>query len=127
VDLAGTGPYILGGNLDRRIVEVGTAINSWYGWEAIGGRGGAFGVGAGRALGGGSRRSGSYRAPLENNQLKDGELPVGCSCGGPSCTLGMQVAGSTICLTGSGGNRPRFRERDPGRLAAQSDGIFLSL
>jgi len=36
VDLAGTGPYILGGNLDRRIVEVGTAINSWYGWEAIG-------------------------------------------------------------------------------------------
>jgi len=52
VDLAGTGPYILGGNLDRRIVEVGTAINSWYGWEAIGGRGGAFGGGAGRARGG---------------------------------------------------------------------------
>lgn len=36
VDLAGTGPYVLGGALDGRIVQEGYPINAWYGWEALG-------------------------------------------------------------------------------------------
>ncbi len=36
IDLVDTGPYILGGNLDGRVIEVGEPINSWYGWEAEG-------------------------------------------------------------------------------------------
>lgn len=36
IDLRDTGPYILGGGLDRHIVQVGTPINAWYGWETEG-------------------------------------------------------------------------------------------
>ncbi len=36
IDLVDTGPYILGGGLDGRVVQEGAPINAWYGWEAEG-------------------------------------------------------------------------------------------
>lgn len=36
VDLVGTGPYFLGGDLDGHIIQEGKPINSWYGLEALG-------------------------------------------------------------------------------------------
>ena len=36
VDLVGTGPYVLGGNLGGRVVMEGQPMNAWYGLEAVG-------------------------------------------------------------------------------------------
>ncbi|REL38065.1 TonB-dependent receptor [Rhodohalobacter sp. SW132] len=36
VDLFGTGPYVLGGNLDGHVVQEGSPIGAWYGLEAVG-------------------------------------------------------------------------------------------
>lgn len=36
VDLVGTGPYVLGGGLDGRVVQEGSPINAWYGLETEG-------------------------------------------------------------------------------------------
>lgn len=36
VDLVGTGPYVLGGGLNRHVVQEGTPIRAWYGLEAVG-------------------------------------------------------------------------------------------
>lgn len=36
IDLVDTGPYIEGGNLGGRVIQEGSPINAWYGWEATG-------------------------------------------------------------------------------------------
>lgn len=36
IDLVNTGPYVLGGGLNRHVVQEGTPINAWYGLEADG-------------------------------------------------------------------------------------------
>jgi len=36
IDLVDTGPYILGGGLGGYVIQEGTPINAWYGWEAEG-------------------------------------------------------------------------------------------
>ena len=36
IDLVETGPYVLGGGLDGRVIQEGSPINAWYGWETEG-------------------------------------------------------------------------------------------
>lgn len=36
IDLVDTGPYIEGGGLGGRVIQEGSPINAWYGWEAVG-------------------------------------------------------------------------------------------
>lgn len=36
IDLVDTGPYVLGGGLNRHVVQEGTPVNAWYGLEAEG-------------------------------------------------------------------------------------------
>ena len=36
VDLVDTGPYVLGGGLDGHVIQEGSPMNAWYGWETEG-------------------------------------------------------------------------------------------
>ena len=36
IDLVGTGPYVLGDGLNGHVIQEGSPVNAWYGWEAEG-------------------------------------------------------------------------------------------